>query len=146
MALLDSVKLVAAKRSANISPVQQRRNKLLRAIDEQIALATAVQSGTAYAPTKQKKTTDAATGERVVLTVKKRVKQWWWTGDKGKLQLCVRYGAKALALNTKGANAIELASTAEVIDTLQLVKQAVEAGELDAAIEAATAATRKQFK
>ena len=36
MALLDTVKLVAAKRSVQLSPVQQRRNKLLKALFEQL--------------------------------------------------------------------------------------------------------------
>ena len=44
-----------------------------------------------------------------------------------------------------GKNAIELASFAEVVATLQLVKTAVEQGELDDAIAEVSAATRKAF-
>ena len=52
----------------------------------------------------------------------------------GKANLVVRYGSKPLEF-AKGKNAIELASEAEVADTLRKVRDAVELGELDAVIE-----------
>ena len=53
----------------------------------------------------------------------------------GKVNLVVRYdGSKPLEF-AKGKNAIELASEAEVADTLRKVRDAVELGELDAVIE-----------
>ena len=145
MALLDAVKLVSAKRSVNVTPVQQRRNKLLKALFEQTELAVSLQSGKTYAPTKQKKATNAETGERVTLTVPKRVKQWWWVGENGKLQLSVRYGARVLSLNSNGANAIECADN-DVVAMLELVTKAVQAGELDTAIEQASMGVKKTAK
>ena len=55
MALLTSLKLVAAQRSNKIPPAVQRRNKLIKALNEQIAAAQAQAEGRTYAPTKQKK-------------------------------------------------------------------------------------------
>ena len=46
----------------------------------------------------------------------------------------------------KGKNSVELADQAELIPTLELLKQAVEAGELDAAIEAVSGQLRSAFK
>jgi hypothetical protein len=46
----------------------------------------------------------------------------------------VRYRSKLLEF-AKGKNAIELASEAEVADTLRKVREAVDLGELDALIE-----------
>jgi hypothetical protein len=46
----------------------------------------------------------------------------------------------------KGKNAIELASGDELIAALQALKTATLAGELDAAIEAASGALRAGFK
>ena len=46
----------------------------------------------------------------------------------------VRYGSKPLEF-AKGKNAIELASEAEVADTLRNVREAAELGELDTLIE-----------
>jgi hypothetical protein len=101
-------------------------------------------NGTTYAPTKQKKAVDTETGERVTITVPKRVKQWWWHGENGKLNLSVRYGARLLEFS-KGKSAIELES-GNLVATLELIKKAVEAGELDTAIESASSAVRANFK
>jgi len=46
----------------------------------------------------------------------------------------VRYGSKPLEF-AKGKNSIELASEADVADTLRKVREAAELGELDALIE-----------
>ncbi len=74
----------------------------------------------------------------------KRVKEWFWINDTGKLNLAVRYGSKVLEL-AKGKNAIELASGEELIAVLERLKAAVLAGEMDAQIEAASGALRAGF-
>ena len=73
-------------------------------------------------------------GAQRKVEVAKRVKRWWTASVDGKINLVVRYGSKPLEF-AKGKNAIELASEAEVADTLFKVRDAVELGELDAAIE-----------
>ena len=57
----------------------------------------------------------------------------------------MRYGAKVIEL-AKGKNAVELASKADLIITLETLKEAVLAGELDAQIETASGAIRSKFK
>ena len=64
--------------------------------------------------------------------------------DSGKVCLQVRYGTRVLDL-ARGKNSIEVGTGAELITVLQTVKTAVEAGELDAQIEAASAAVRERF-
>jgi predicted nicotinamide N-methyase len=81
---------------------------------------------------------------RSTVQAPKRVKQWWFTADNGKIALTVRYGAKTLEL-VKGKNAIEVASAAQLVTTLELLKAAADGGEMDAAIEAAGSALRKGF-
>jgi hypothetical protein len=49
----------------------------------------------------------------------------------------VRYGSKPLEFS-KGKNAIEVGSEAEVADTLRMVQETAELGELDALIEKQT--------
>lgn len=144
MTLLANLKFVAAKRSANVSPVVQRRNKLIKQLNEQIELAKAQAAGTVFAPTKQKKAVDAETGEKKSVTVAKRIKSWWWTNEAGKQLLAVRYGARTLELS-KGKTAVEFAES-ELVATLELIKSAVEAGELDAQIESASAKVKANFK
>ena len=75
----------------------------------------------------------------------KRVKEWFWISDSGKINLAIKYGAKTLALNTKGANAIELKDGAELIATLKELKIATANGELDEAITKVSNATREGF-
>lgn len=145
MSALAKLKLVASKRVTTANPVQNRRNKLAAKITEQIALATARLEGRTYASTKVRAVTDSETGERRLIEVAKRVKEWFWVNDSGKINLAIRYGAKTLEL-AKGKNAIELASEQEVVEALTAVREAVLAGELDAQIEATSIALRKGFK
>jgi hypothetical protein len=77
--------------------------------------------------------------------VVKRVKEWFWVGDSGKINLAVKYGAKTLPLNKKGANAIELANGDELIGTLKSLKMMVANGELDDAMNEVSTATRAAF-
>lgn len=84
-------------------------------------------------------------GERRSIEATKRVKQWWWAADGGKLALTVRYGSKTLELGGKGKNAIEIASAAQLVPTLELLKECAANGEMDAAIEAAGSALRAGF-
>ena len=88
--------------------------------------------------------TDKQTGERKTVESAKRVKQWWFVAESGKVCLQVRYGTRVLDL-ARGKNSIEVGTGAELITVLQTVKSAVEAGELDAQIEAASAAVRERF-
>jgi hypothetical protein len=84
------------------------------------------------------------TGERTTVEAVKRVKEWYWINETGKLNLAVRYGSKVLEL-AKGKNAIELTTGDELIAVLAKLKDAVLAGELDAQIEAASGALRAGF-
>ena len=88
--------------------------------------------------------TDADTGERKHVAVAKRVKSWAFNADNGKLCVNVRYGARVLDLG-KGKTAVELASTKELVATLETISAAVNAGELDAAMEAASTKLRSAF-
>ena len=56
----------------------------------------------------------------------------------------VRYGARLIEL-AKGKSSIEIASKDQLVPTLELIKQAVEAGELDAQIEVAANKLREGF-
>lgn len=145
MSALTALKLTTAKKAQHQSPAVLRRNKLSVKLWEQMELCKALAEGRKYAPTKFKTVTNTATGDKRSIETLKRVKQWWWTTDSGKVNLSVRYGVRVIALNAKGANAIELPSADDLLPTLLLIKQAVEAGELDAAIELASSKLRAGF-
>jgi hypothetical protein len=130
--LISTLKLVTATRENKASPVLQRRQKLIKKIDEQISLALAHANGETYNPTKFKNVVNAETGVKEYKQMPKRIRAWWWETE-GKLNLSVRYGARIIEL-AKGKNSIELENVAAVLPTLDLVRKAVEAGELDDAI------------
>jgi len=133
-----------AVKPRNIPAVQLRRNKLSNRLWEQIQLATAQQTGTEFAPVRTRSYKDTETGVRKHITAAKRVKQWWFTAENGKLVVNVRYGARLIEL-AKGKTAVEVASNDQLVPTLELLKQAVEAGELDAQIAAASEKLRDGF-
>ncbi len=145
MALLNSLKLALVKRTATQSPVIYRRNKLSAKLFEQIQIARAAEEGKEYAPTHYKTVLNKATGEKHEVKALKRLKRWWWHGPDGQLVLSVFYGNKTIEL-AKGKNCVELKAQSDLIPTLEILKQAVEAGELDAAIEVVSKSVRLKLK
>lgn len=137
MSALSKLKLVASKKERSVSPVITRRNKLAGKIEEQLLFATAQRDGHIYAPKRLKNVKDKETGERKTIEATKRVKEWYWTNNAGKIHLSIRYGSKTLEL-AKGKNAIELNTGDELLATLATIKEAVLAGELDDAISQAS--------
>jgi len=144
MSSLAKLKLVNSKRSRTVSPIVHRRNKLIGKLSEQIELVTAQQEGRLYAPKKVKTVTNADTGERRAIETTKRIKEWFWTADNGKINFSVRYGSKVIEL-AKGKNAVEVANRDELVSTLSLIRDAVRAGELDEAINTACDRLRAGF-
>ena len=145
MSTLNSLKLVVSKKHQSVAPIVMRRNKLCAKLHEQIELCEAQKAGNTFAPKKLKTYTNKQTGERMTVETVKRVREWFWIGDTGKINLAVKYGAKTLPLNKKGANAIELTNGDELIATLKSLKMAVLNGELDDAINDMSLATRQAF-
>lgn len=143
MATLASLKLVAAKKPTNMPPASHRRNKLLAKLEQQIFLATAHNQGETYAPMHVKTVINAA-GERVQVSQPKKIKPWWFVSENGKVCVAIRYGAKVIEL-AKGKTAIEVSNPAALIEALDAVKVAVQAGELDAQLEAASMKLREGF-
>ena len=64
--------------------------------------------------------------------------------SRGIRTLNIRYGARKIEIS-KGKSAVEIATAADLVPTLELIKQAVESGELDAQIEAASIKLREGF-
>jgi len=142
-ALLQSLKVTAAKKAIGNNPQVHRRMKLARKLWEQIQSAKSQAEGTTFTLTRFRSVTDSD-GSRRSVEIARRVRAWWWTTDTNKLALNIRYGARKLEIS-KGKSAVEIASAADLVPTLELIKQAVEAGELDAQIEAAAVKLREGF-
>ena len=144
MSGLSALKLVQAKREKGTSPQHARRQKLSTKLGEQIQLAKAQQSGTDFSPVRVRTVKDEVTGQNRKVEVPKKLKPWWWTDDKGKMCITVRYGARTLEI-VEGKNAIETDSIADVITSLQVIRTAVDAGELDNRIDAVMGQVKADF-
>jgi proline racemase len=144
MSGLSALKLVQAKREKGNSPQHARRQKLSTKLAEQIQLAKAQQSGTEFSPVRVRTVKDEATGLSSKVEVPKKLKPWWWTDEKGKLCVTIRYGARILEI-VEGKNAIETDNIADVIASLQVIRSAVDSGELDARIEAISGLMKSGF-
>ena len=145
MSALNTLKFISAKRPQTAAPIVLRRNKLSNQLHEQIELARCQADGKTYAPTRLRSIKDKHTGERKLVDTVKRVKQWWFVADNGRVCLQVRYGTRVLELS-KGKNSIDVGTVADLLPVLATVKKCVEAGELDAQIDAASAAVRERFE
>ena len=65
------------------------------------------------------------------------MKQWWFKNVAGSVLLTVRYGAKLLPI-ANGMTAIEVGALSELPNTITTIIQAVDAGELDTELAAAS--------
>jgi hypothetical protein len=144
MSQLATLKLTAAKKPAIQPLIVQQRSKLAKRLFEQMELAKSQRDGTAYIQMRVK-TITGIDGEPKSIEVHKRVKAWWFTADNGKLCLLVRYGSKVIEL-ARGKSAVEVTTLDELVSALATIKAAVEAGELDAQIQAASSQLREGFK
>jgi hypothetical protein len=143
MSTLAKLKLVSIQADRK-NATTVRRAKLTGKIQSQISLAKAQLAGDVFTAKRVKVLTDQVSGERKAVEVFTHVKPWWFNTQAGKLVLSLRYGAKLLEIS-KGKNAIEVADMDDLIATLEVVKQAAHAGELDAQIEQASSSLRAGF-
>jgi len=139
---LSSLKITNVVRQTTTNTSEFRKNKLLKKLDEQIALATAQKNGELFKVKRLKNIKDG-NGNSTQIEVAKRVSPWFWT-DNNKTFVQVRYGTRVLELQ-KGKNTIETASAEDLVKTLGIVRTCVANGELDSLIEAAGVKVRERF-
>ena len=132
MGVLDKLKIVALAKQVKGTVEQERRKRLAEQLTEQLKLAEAALGGVAYKRTKAAWETDAE-GNRYRVQRPVKLRQWWTVGDGGAVLFGVRYGAVPLQLQ-QGKTAVEVGKLADLPVVIKTLLQAVEAGELDAAM------------
>ncbi len=145
MTVISQLKLVADKKPRNMPVIVVRRHKLAAKLWEQIQLAKSQIDGTPFVIHKFRSVRDPESGVKKQVEVPKRIKPWWFQSEAGKVCIAIRYGSYTLEL-AKGKPSIEVASAADLIKTLEVIKTAVEAGELDSQIELASQSLRSGFR
>ena len=135
MTALAKLNVKTVQRTVYKSPAEQRRAKLLTAIEEQMRVLEAAQSGTEYT-VRVKRWQKGANGERLRVDADKRVRGWFFEQDTGVYVQC-KYGARTLQIADKG-NAVFVKDLKEVTAVFEAFYAACAAGEFDTAlIEAA---------
>lgn len=145
MSALNALKLTTAKKPTHIPQIVFRRNKLSNKLWEQIQLAKSHIDGTPFVVTKFKSVKDKETGLRRQVEVPKRIREWWFKNEQGKVCVSVKYGTKVIEL-AKGKPSVEVDSAQSLVKALETIKSAVEQGELDAQIELASGALKAGFR
>ena len=125
MTQLKSLTFAPLQKASSADPVIQRRNKLIVRLQQQIALVQDPQ----FTLTRQKWIADE-TGLKQLRELKKRVRAWWRTDATGEVVLTVRYGARVIEFSP-GKAAIAVGKKDRLVQTIETVIAAVEAGELD---------------
>jgi hypothetical protein len=128
MTQLKSLTFAALPKASSADPVNQRRNKLIVRLRQQIALARDPQ----FTLTRQKWIADEA-GVKQLRELRKRVRAWRRTDATGAVVLKVLYGSRAIEF-APGKAAIAVGKKEKLIPTIETVIAAVEAGELDAVL------------
>jgi hypothetical protein len=141
---LTQLKLSTVKKPSSVAVEVVRRFKLVKRVDEQIALATALADGTVFSATRHRTVIDPETGLKRSVQVPKSVKAWFFGTENGKVYLSIKYGNRVMEL-AKGKPTVEITSGKELVNTLKVIRQAVLDGELDAQIDAASNDLRKGF-
>ena len=144
MSILNGLKLSTAKKPTHIPQIVFRRNKLSNKLWEQIQLAKSQLDGTSFVVKKFRSVIDKETGLRKQVEVPKRLREWWFMNEQGKMCVSIRYGTQMIEL-AKGKYSIEVESAQALIKALETVKQAVESGELDNQITNASINVRRVF-
>ena len=145
MSTLDGLKLSNSKKPTHIPQVVFRRNKLSTKLWEQIQLVKGQVEGKPFVITKYKSAIDKETGIRRQVEVPKRIREWWFKNEAGKVCVAIKYGTQVIEL-AKGKSSVEVDNAGALIKALEQIKSAVEAGELDTQIETASGVLKKGFK
>ena len=133
MSHLSKLNLTATSQKQPVSPVARKRLNLLRKLETQIEAAQAELRDEEFLED-IRKWVRGEDGERTQVTEQRAVRRWWWQHHTGAWMLTLRDGAKELPL-AEDKTSIEIGEITNLVDTLETIRSAVLAGEIDPALE-----------
>ena len=145
MSVLKGLNFTAVARTNTASPEQQRRNKLIVHLREQLDILKADIAGTTYI-VKKRRWQLTEDGQKLKVEGEKRLKRWWTKGADGALVFSVRWGSKLIEFE-RGKSGIVAADLPVLAQIIERLIAATEAGELDpmiTSINKQRAASRKR--
>jgi hypothetical protein len=115
---LRGFKVVPIKRSIGTDPASRARAVILAALENQIQAADAEAKGKDFSPRGAKRFT-----------------KWFWKNQTGTYYVEVRYGLRVIPLDASGNTTIEVGKISDLKPALVSLKDAVNEGQLDEAVE-----------
>ena len=132
MTTLSRFNLKTVKRISGKDPKQNKRDKLVKALEEQLLSVEHKIKGETYKPIKKVWVEDDA-GAKVLKEVPKRVREWYFEQDSGWYIQC-RYGARVLDIVGRN-NSVYVNKLTDIPKVIKAFIEATNKGELDEAIE-----------
>jgi hypothetical protein len=146
MGILDTLTFSeSSKRTVNTDPQTNLRRKMVAALDHQINAAAAEIKGETYTVTVEKWVeTDKATGTKERRKVTKALRRMWYIDGADRVMVELRFANKPISVGGKAS--IVVGTMDKLVPTLQTVRKAVMAGELDTALKAASDGRKRSLK
>ncbi len=146
MAHLSKLKFSDKQRSQVKMTVEERlRHKLIDRLKEQKELAEADLDGKALVRTRYKMIKDEETGETKRVEVPRMMRRWWWQDETDAVLLELRYGNKPIVI-ADNKSTIEVGAMDKLPKVIDMVIEAVAAGELDKVLKAALGERRVKLR
>ena len=146
MTHLSKLKFSDKQRSQGKMTVEERlRHKLIDRLKEQRELAEADLKGETLVRTRYKMIKDEETGETKRVQVPRLMRRWWWQDETDAVLLELRYGNKPIAV-VDNKSTIEVGAMDKLPKVIDMVIEAVSAGELDKVLKAALGERRVKLR
>ncbi len=146
MTHLAKLKFSDKQRSQVKMTVEERlRHKLIDRLKEQKELAEADLNGVPLVKTRHKMIKDEETGETKRVQVPRLMRRWWWQDETDAVLLELRYGNKPIAV-VDNKSTIEVGAMDKLPKVIDMVIEAVSAGELDKVLKAALGERRVKLR
>lgn len=134
MSNLSKLTLTTTTPNQPLTSLARKRIKLLRKLDQQLLAAECASEGLEHAEEVKRWVKNEQTGEKELVTQSRPVKKWWWANEHGALMLTLKDGNKIIPLD-ENHKSIEVGSIEDLAGTIETVRAAVIAGELDHQLE-----------
>ena len=141
MSNLEKLTLSATSPREPMTPLARKRIKLLRKLEQQIEVAEAEARDEEFLEEIKRWVRNEETGEKSLITQNKPVRKWWWQNQHGAWMISLRDGNRLIPL-TKNKTSVEVGGLEQMVSSLQTLRDAVIAGELDQQLEVMIAARK----
>ncbi|MEP1208434.1 MAG: hypothetical protein ABJM29_10600 [Rhizobiaceae bacterium] len=134
MSNLSKLTLSDTSPRSPISPLARKRMKLLGKLDQQIEAAEAEARDEEFVEEVRRWVRDEQTGDRKPIAFNRPVKKWWWQDQHGALMISLRDGNRIIPPG-KDQSSVQVGAADQLVPTLNTLRDAVVAGELDKQLE-----------